>query len=600
MTTNTKTKQNFEILPPFLAINSMRSSGYRDTAHAVAELIDNSIQAGKGVNECTKVELLCLDTVHEVRKRKRQNIHKIAVYDNASGMDSETLRIALQFGNGTNLIPAKQKGIGKFGMGLPNASISQCKRVDVWSWQNGNCLYTYLDVNDIVSGDLREVPEPVEKEIPKEWSSIIADKIGSHGTLVVWSNLDRVRWKTSDTFLNKAEFLVGRMYRYFLVDKSASIRLASFSDFMGKLTPSIDRFLKPNDPLYVMEGTCAPEPYDENPAFDLYTERTITVKTNGEEHDVVLRFSITKTKAREDGGGSAIGKHTAKNQGVSIVRANRELEMNHTFDISYDPRERWWGVEVRFESELDDIFGVTNNKQSATAFKALDREEDANIEGLTWELFRKELEETNDPRQVIYTVSHEIKNTLGTLREQIKRMREGTREPGDNVPQPGSAEDIATQATKKRREKIGKSGRSDEDEKKPVTERTKELSEELIEHGVEEEEAKEIAIEVINKGIKYLFQEGSLPGAVIFDVRAKAGTIIIEINTRHPASKYLFELLKEEDGENDSPALKALKLLLTAWARLEDEAEGQRRMDLENMRTSWGMIAQEFLQTVDD
>jgi hypothetical protein len=113
-----------EIIPQHLAIKAMRTSGYRDTAHALAELIDNSLQAGEDANTCTQVEVLCLDKTELVTERRRRRIDRIAVYDNASGMDAETLRIALQFGNGRHLARDRQRGIGKFGMGLPNASIS--------------------------------------------------------------------------------------------------------------------------------------------------------------------------------------------------------------------------------------------------------------------------------------------------------------------------------------------------------------------------------------------------------------------------------------------------------------------------------------------
>jgi len=212
-------KMLHEILPPNLAIKSMRSSGYRDTAHALAELIDNSIQAGLSNNEVTDVQVICIDTVERVSERKRQKINEIAVFDNASGMDKDLLRISLQFGNGSNLTENKQTSIGKFGMGLPNASISQCCHVDVWSWQNSKCHYTYLDIDEIKDGDLREVPEPVEKSIPERWKSLIRGPVPDHGTLVVWSQLDRVRWKQSATFLKHTEFLVGRAYRYFLDDK---------------------------------------------------------------------------------------------------------------------------------------------------------------------------------------------------------------------------------------------------------------------------------------------------------------------------------------------------------------------------------------------
>ncbi len=66
----------------------------------------------------------------------------------------------------------------------------------------------------------------------------------------------------------------------------------------------------------------------------------------------------------------------ARNQGVSVVRAKRELELNHSFDSRSDPRDRWWGIAVLFEPELDDVFGMTNNKQAAGAEGTPDPEEE--------------------------------------------------------------------------------------------------------------------------------------------------------------------------------------------------------------------------------
>ena len=60
----------------------------------------------------------------------------------------------------------------------------------------------------------------------------------------------------------------------------------------------------------------------------------------------------------------------ARNQGVSIVRAGRELELSQAWVNSYEPEERWWSVEVEFDPILDEIFGVVNNKQHAHAFVA--------------------------------------------------------------------------------------------------------------------------------------------------------------------------------------------------------------------------------------
>jgi hypothetical protein len=354
-----------------------------------------------------------------------------------------------------------------------------------------------------------------------------------------------------------------------------------------------------------MTGTCTPSPFDSAAAFDLVTEYPLDIDSNGGIHKVILKFSVTKKEARHSGGSSPIGKHAAKNQGVSVVRAGRELELNRTFENRYDPTDRWWGVEVNFSPELDYVFGVTNNKQSATAFMQCDLDEDASAEGLTPGEYEEMLRQSGDPRLAIYKISQEISKMLGSkrgtegvLRQQIARLGEGSRKAGELLPPPGSAEDIATRATQKRRELMGKQGKSDADEKLPEEVKQAEISAELITEGVAEEEAKEIAVENVTKNFKYLFQEAPVPGTSIFDIRSKAGTIIILLNTRHPANEHLFASLKCEDV--DHPALKALKLLLTAWARLEDESGDVRRQQLEDIRSDWGRIARDFLSASEE
>lgn len=579
----------------------MRSSGYRDTAHAIAELIDNSIQAGDGVNPRTEVEVLCVDRYRTVNMRKRRQLDEIAVYDNACGMDPKTLRDALQFGNGTRLERANQKGIGKFGMGLPNASISQCSKLDVWSWQGGKCYHTFLDIEQIEKGKLKEVPEPKSSAIPERWRNIIRDPIGEHGTLVVWSQLDRVTWKGSKALLENSEFLVGRIYRYFIDGGKARIRLAAFEETEGDLEKRYDSDARANDPLYLMRNTCAPAPYDKEPAFDLVGEMPIEVGYGSESHKILLRYSVARPQPRQQGGNTKIGIDTARNQGVSVVRALRELEMNKTFDSRSDPRDRWWGIEVQFDPDLDDVFGVTNNKQAATYFGNISLEEDAKAEDVSPGEFRDRLRETNDPRLVMYEVSSAIRKLLNeTLWPQIERTKV-ERKRSQYTPPAGSAEDVATKALTHRRTQIGDKGASDKSEKLPVAEREKQLEAELVSEGVPETQAKQIAVEYVRSNVKFLFQEAEIPGTAMFDVRLKAGTIIILINSKHPAREHFFDLLKQEGTEVDTPAQKALKLLLSAWARLEDEAAGSgRKQVLEDARSDWGRLARDFLQAANE
>src|SRR5690606_19937273 len=108
-----------DIVPTHLVIKAMRDNGYKNAAYAIAELMDSSIQAG-----AKTVQLLCADREAQVEQRTRKRLYQVAVLDDGCGMDAETLQIALQFGNGTHLDPEQQTGMGRFGMGLPSASIS--------------------------------------------------------------------------------------------------------------------------------------------------------------------------------------------------------------------------------------------------------------------------------------------------------------------------------------------------------------------------------------------------------------------------------------------------------------------------------------------
>lgn len=52
-------------------------------------------------------------------------------------------------------------------------------------------------------------------------------------------------------------------------------------------------------------------------------------------------------------------------EGISVVRARREIDFRRFgfYNVVNEPQHRWWGCEIIFDPELDEAFGVANNKQ---------------------------------------------------------------------------------------------------------------------------------------------------------------------------------------------------------------------------------------------
>ena len=91
-----------QLFSPQMTVQAMRDSRYRHPANAVAELIDNSIDA-----RASRADVLVQERSEMVNQRQRWRIHQLAVFDNGQSMSEQTLIQALRFGghhelNGSN------------------------------------------------------------------------------------------------------------------------------------------------------------------------------------------------------------------------------------------------------------------------------------------------------------------------------------------------------------------------------------------------------------------------------------------------------------------------------------------------------------------
>ncbi len=179
----------------FKALESQRSSGYRNTTYALAELIDNAFDANANLCKVIFIEKRGSDN--------RKYIDEILVADDGDGMGGDTLRFCLQFGGTSNedldRLVGSQK-IGKFGYGLPNASLSQCPNILVSSWLKPNEVFcTKLNLEELKTDQSIEIPPLQPFEYPSYFNNIGAIMNAEHGTIEMYPEY----WDAILRFINR-------------------------------------------------------------------------------------------------------------------------------------------------------------------------------------------------------------------------------------------------------------------------------------------------------------------------------------------------------------------------------------------------------------
>ena len=588
------------LFPSSFTIRALRDSRYHNTAYAISELIDNSIEAYAG-----DIELLCLERVELVNERRRRRVSEIAILDDGEGMDPNTLLDALKFGGGTR--HDSKRGIGKYGMGLPTASMSQCKKVDIWTWRDGpeSVWHSSLDADSIARGNhLVPIPDQ-ETDIPEVWARVGSDEIyrQKSGTLVVWSELDKVPWKAGRTIIENTAREVGRIHRHFIDLEIPRIRVATFVAERPD-EPEYDDYVTVNDPLYLMARSSTPSPWNETPMFKEWATKNYDLLVDGTKTTISVRYSIVRPEAlktdrvTQNPGEADRGRHARHNIGVSVVRADREIVLEDAFlreGGSTDlPQNRWWGCEVHFNRVCDELFGLDHNKQMVANFtqaaKTLARDDRPN---------QVILDEMGIEEDVIHEIVGDIRDQTRAMMREIKNMfaqRRETQRTEEAVDPETKAAQTATDAD---REAIsaGLETPTDTDQDRetiPSEDRLDALTEQFVSSGRDIVDARALATRLVNEDLSYQFNPAQLDGFQIFNVRSNQGVLHINLNTDHPIYDLLRHIEDDMDHKMDenSPAFQAsvaIRLLLSSWARMEDQTESRdERSRIQDIAMKWG------------
>lgn len=177
-----KSVETLEVIPnPIALIESMRAVGYSVEA-AIADLIDNSISAKA-------------DSIRV--KYDASEDPFVAILDDGHGMAPDELTNAMRHGSTNPRDLRDVSDLGRFGLGLKTASLSQCSKLTVVSKKDGVVSTRRWDIRVVRDSGrwLVVVPESKEVESLPLWTSLASL---TSGTLVVWQDLDRLTAGASD------------------------------------------------------------------------------------------------------------------------------------------------------------------------------------------------------------------------------------------------------------------------------------------------------------------------------------------------------------------------------------------------------------------
>ena len=322
--------------PPFAPVlmESTRAIGY-SMESAVADIIDNSI-AAKANN--IWIFYNCIPKPY------------IAICDDGVGMDNEQITEAMRYGTVSPSDERREDDLGRYGLGMKTASLSQCRSLSIVSKQGKKLVGRRWNLDHIIDTKKWSLEQLDNSEIDELMNSKSLKQL-DHGTIVVWQNLDKV--KSGSVTIEKA--LEGKMqevkkhlelvfHRYLSGDGVKKIKI-----YMNGL------LLTAFDPFYVSKSSIIMD--DEK------------IEIPGREGKVIIRpyllphpSKLSKEELERYG-----GKEGLRNlQGFYIYRNRRLITWGTWFKlIRMDEFTKLTRVRVDIPNSLDDLWTLDIKKSTA-------------------------------------------------------------------------------------------------------------------------------------------------------------------------------------------------------------------------------------------
>ena len=320
---------------------STRAIGYTTSA-AVADLIDNSISAN-----ASRIQIQFVSGKNSF----------ISILDDGAGMSPEALRQAMKYGSGNPWKERSPSDLGRFGLGLKTASLSQCRKLTVASKRDGIISAFCWDLDHVIEAKAWELLELDEEDI------LQLPQIGelqrlNEGTIVLWDKLDKI-------FVGDDNKEQGLLLKIKEVEEHLSLtfhRYLQGEQGLKKLTITSNGIpLKPTDPFFIARS-------DEMPSERISVHY---INQNGEDavdNVIVTPFILPFSDALSQTDLDALGGKDGliKNQGFYIYRNKRLIVAADWFRLARKTDlSKLCRVRVDMPNTLDDIWTIDVKKSMA-------------------------------------------------------------------------------------------------------------------------------------------------------------------------------------------------------------------------------------------
>ena len=514
---------------------TMRSVRYSNEASAASDLIDNSIESG-----ATQVHIA-------YRVESGTKIEEIAVLDDASGIDASFLPYCTKWGGSSNKDGVRNL-FGRFGFGLPSASVNRGRAYDVYSRiESGeNFKKVSIDLDNLVSDNgLVELPTVVEEDLP-EWVEEYAvdhfENIDEVRTVIVWRKLDRLEW--GNTKQSTANFR-----------QQLGITYASWLDVVRIVVDGL--IVEPVDTLFTTPGYRWHEVPGYANADPQSSIRFNASDDNGEVHEITVRFSFLGIDAWEARDGSAKVRQRVRkdHNGLVVSRNGRYIETcNKVQGMTFDNYARQVGINIDFPPALDSLFGVTPDKQSIL------------ITGRLLDMLE----------------THGVVRAFKALKKKVSDDRAAAKEKADEDIETGvrPSEITIAKVLELDKNKRKKSEESLAEGAKNLDRKVKELS---AESGISEEKIREAREKLHNEQpYRVAFHRGHEDDP-FYRPMMEGLQLVLEINTGHLWYQDLYSRLEKNQTELRS----ALETMLFVMGVCELDAHGEVRNFYRSERRVW-------------